>query len=251
MGRFDRAAGLARSLAIYHAIPLRQRRLRELYRQFVKPDDLVFDIGAHAGNHVRAFAALRCRVIAVEPQQDFASLLRLMFARRQNVVIIQAAVAESAGHTRLSVSERTPTVTTAADAWRAARAGEPDFAGVRWDAPVEVETTTLDLLIDRFGVPTFIKIDVEGSEPAALAGLTQAVRALSFEYLPRALDQVRTCVDRLMALGDYRFNRSSGESYELAEETWLTGQELLQRMDASERLRGSGDIYARLEGRRV
>jgi hypothetical protein len=72
MSRFDRGVGLARSLVIYHAIPLRQRRLRRLYGHFVGAGDLVFDIGAHAGNRVRAFVALGCRVVALEPQPDFA-----------------------------------------------------------------------------------------------------------------------------------------------------------------------------------
>ena len=75
MSPINRAAGLLRSLVIYHAIPLRQRRLRTLYQQFVRPGDLVFDIGAHAGNHVRAFSALGCRVVALEPQPDFAQSL--------------------------------------------------------------------------------------------------------------------------------------------------------------------------------
>ena len=251
MSRFDRAAGLARSLAIYHGIPLRQRRLRRLYRHFVERGDLAFDIGAHAGNRVRALAALGCRVIAVEPQPDFAKLLRVLFARRASVVVVQAAVGESAGRTPLSISERTPTVTTATDAWRAARADEPDFAGVRWNGTIEVEMTTLDLLIARFGVPAFIKIDVEGSEPAVLSGLTHAIAGLSFEYLPRALDQVRTCVDRLATLGDYRFNRSSGESYELAEENWMTGRELVEAFGSPGQLHGSGDIYAQLKERRI
>ena len=35
MSRADRIIGLLRSLAIYHAIPLRQRRLRRLYAQLV------------------------------------------------------------------------------------------------------------------------------------------------------------------------------------------------------------------------
>jgi hypothetical protein len=51
----NRIIGLARSLAIYHAIPLRQRRMRHLYAQFVSHGDLVFDLGAHAGNRTRAF----------------------------------------------------------------------------------------------------------------------------------------------------------------------------------------------------
>src|SRR5262252_7791343 len=78
---FDRAVGLARSIAIYHAIPFRQRRLRHLYRSLLQRGDLVFDIGAHAGNHVRALHAIGCRVIAIEPQPDFARVLRLLFGR--------------------------------------------------------------------------------------------------------------------------------------------------------------------------
>ena len=48
MSRFDRALGLARSLATYHLIPRRQGTLRALYGRFVAPGDLVFDIGAQA-----------------------------------------------------------------------------------------------------------------------------------------------------------------------------------------------------------
>src|SRR5215470_767902 len=90
MSRIDRAVGLLRSLAIYHAVPLRQRRLRALYREFVRAGDLVFDIGAHAGNHVRALSALGCRVVALEPQPDFARLLRLLFSHRSNVRVVEA-----------------------------------------------------------------------------------------------------------------------------------------------------------------
>src|SRR5215475_12666578 len=79
----DRAFGLVRSIAIYHAIPFRQRRLRRLYRSFVHRGDLVFDIGAHAGNHVRALHAIGCRVIAMEPQPDFARILRLLLVDRR------------------------------------------------------------------------------------------------------------------------------------------------------------------------
>src|SRR5439155_24728461 len=66
MSHLDRALGLARSLAIYHAIPRRQRRMRHLYADFVTRDDLVFDVGAHVGNRTRAFRALGCRVVAIE-----------------------------------------------------------------------------------------------------------------------------------------------------------------------------------------
>jgi FkbM family methyltransferase len=250
MSRIDRLVGLVRSLAIYHAIPLRQRRLRRLYMQFVEPGDLVFDIGAHAGNRTRAFASLGCRVVALEPQPDFARLLRMLFASSPAIEIVEAAAGDAAGSTSLSISERTPTVTTLASAWREARAGDPDFAGVRWNRRIEVETTTLDLLIARFGVPSFIKIDVEGGEPTVLAGLAQAVPALSFEYLPRAIDQVQACLARLSRLGPYRFNWSPGESYRLATSSWLNERELLASLGTPGAPRRAGDVYARLAGPR-
>jgi FkbM family methyltransferase len=246
MSRIDRLVGLVRSLAIYHAIPLRQRRLRRLYAQFVEPGDLVFDIGAHAGNRTRAFASLGCRVVALEPQPDFARLLRMLFASRTAIEIVEAAAGDAAGSTSLSISERTPTVTTLAAAWREARAGDPDFVGVRWNRRIEVEMTTLDLLIARFGVPSFIKIDVEGGEPAVLAGLAQAVPALSFEYLPRAIDHVQQCCARLASLGPYRFNWSPAESYRLAASTWLNERELVGSLATASTARRAGDVYARL-----
>ena len=247
MSRTGRLIGLVRSLAVYHTIPLRQRRLCRFYRQFVSPGDLVFDLGAHAGNRTRAFAALGCRVVALEPQPDFARLLRALFGRSPAVEVIEAAVADAAGRASLSVSDRTPTMTTLATEWRDARARDPLFARVRWNRPIEVETTTVDALIEQFGAPAFVKIDVEGAEPLVLAGLSKPLRALSFEYLPRTLEYTRACVDRLGALGTYRFNWSPGESYRLAAERWMTGAELPTALEATAAQRRSGDVYARLE----
>jgi len=66
-------------------------------------------------------------------------------------------VADVPGRKSLAVSERTPTVTTLTTEWRDARAKDPDFVGVRWNQRVEVETVTLDQLIERYGVPAFIR----------------------------------------------------------------------------------------------
>jgi FkbM family methyltransferase len=236
-------------LAIYHAIPLRQRRFRRLYSSFVGAGDLVFDIGAHVGNRARGFASLGCRVVAVEPQPDFARVLRALFGRSPQVVVVEAAVVDDPGRRILSLSERTPTVTTLAGAWRDARAKDPDFARVRWNREIEIETTTLDHLIERFGTPAFVKIDVEGSEPAVLAGLGLALPALSFEYLPRALAEVQVCLRRLAALAPYQFNWAIGESGELASGEWLDAQELLDTLRTPAAQRRPGDVYARLSQR--
>lgn len=245
MGSIDRALGLARSLAIYRAIPFRARRLRRLYAPFVQAGDLVFDIGGHVGNRADAFVSLGCRVIIVEPQPEFARLLRRRFARQASVHVIEAAVSDAPGRAELAISDRTPTVSTLVSSWRDARAGDAGFSRVRWNRRVDVETTTVDRLIERYGVPSFMKIDVEGAEPHVLAGLTRPLAALSFEYLPGDLDRARTCVDRLLELGLYRFNWSAGESGWLSSEVWLDREGLLSTLAAPHAQRHSGDVYAR------
>jgi len=248
MGGFDRAIGIGRSLVIYHAIPLRQRKLRRLYRSFLKPGDLVFDIGAHAGNRARALLSLGCRVIAVEPQPAFARVLHALFKRSPRVTIVEAAVAAHPGRQTLWMSERNPTLATTTESWREARSHEAGFAGVQWDSQIDVEATTVDTLIERFGLPAFVKIDVEGSEPAVLAGLSQAVAVISFEYLPGAIEEVAASVDRLRSIGPYEFNWSPGESFRLGNENWGTGAELMNALRGPEASRTSGDVYARLRG---
>jgi FkbM family methyltransferase len=188
-------------------------------------------------------------VIALEPQPDFARMLRLLFGRNARIEVVEAAVTGADGDAVMSVSERTPTVSTTAGAWQEARAREPGFGGVEWNRRVRVRTVTADALIAQYGRPAFIKIDVEGGEPAVLAGLTIPVPSLSFEYLPGAIDEVRACVDRLSALAGndrYQFNWSVGESYELASPAWLDADALLAALASLGPTARSGDVYARL-----
>ena len=248
MSALDRALGIARSLIVYHGIPGRQRRMRNLYAHFVKRGDLAFDVGAHAGNRTRALASLGCRVVAVEPQPDFARLLRTLFASTPAVTVVEAAAGRAAGRGILAISDRTPTVTTLSSRWRDDRRGDADFAGVDWNRSVEIPMTTLDALIAQHGTPAFVKIDVEGSEFEVLAGLSQPVRVVSFEYLTRALDLVDACATRAAELGDYRFTWSPGESFRLATEPQLTAAELIPALRTGSARQQFGDVYAVLTG---
>ena len=122
----------------------------------------------------------------------------------------------------------------------------PGFAGVRWDAEESVEVTTLDALIAAYGLPRFIKIDVEGFEAEVLAGLARPVPWVAFEYLPAAPEATAACIARLSALGPYEFNLVPGEARSFALETWRDAAAIAPALAEAARGGRSGDLYARL-----
>lgn len=237
--------GLARSLAIYWR-PGRQPGLRRLYGPFIRPGDLVFDVGAHVGDRTLAFAALGARVVAVEPQPLPLAWLRRLTRNRQAIQLEAVALDARPGSARLAISRLHPTVSTLAEEWRQALPERhPGFRRVRWEEGVTVPVTTLDALIARHGVPAFCKIDVEGHEARVLAGLSQPLPALSVEFIQGALAQTGECIDRLETLARYEYNVVAGEQRRFLWPQWRPATTLHHWLDAGAAGIASGDLYAR------
>jgi FkbM family methyltransferase len=240
-----RSLGLLRSILMYYGIPFRNRALAHFYTQFVRPGDLCFDIGAHVGNRLWAFSKLGARVVALEPQPDCMRLLRRWYGHHANVELIEQAVSSAPGTRTLFLSKRTPTVSTISSDWIANVKATPGFAGVSWDHTIPVRVTTLDELIAHYGVPVFCKIDVEGAELGVLRGLSCSLAALSFEYVPAAIDLAVACIDRLEELGLYEYNWSPSELPLLRSSVWLGPAQMADLLRTMPTRGWPGDVYAR------
>lgn len=239
-----RTYGVARSLAMYYGPVWRRRRMVAFYRQFVGPGQLAFDVGAHVGNRVRALRALGARVVAFEPQPDFVRVLGLLYGRDRGVALEPVGLGAAAGPATLHISQRAPTLSTLASDWRDEVRADRRFEPIRWDRRRTVLVTTLDAMIARHGEPAFVKIDVEGGELDVLRGLSRPLAALSFEYLPVARRRAIACVERLTALGGYRFRTSRVETMRWHEPTWLGPDAVIAYLAGLPIAERSGDVYA-------
>ena len=242
--RWRTARGVARSLRIYYGNRERRDGMERLYRRFVKPGDIVFDVGAHVGDRVAAFRRLGARVVAVEPQPALRTTLKLLRGWDGAVAIEPVALGRAEGKVELKLNLDNPTVSTASRDFIRAAAGAPGWKGQEWTRTAVVPMTTLDALIARHGAPAFIKIDVEGFEADVLAGLSRPVAALSFEFTTIQRNVAAAAIDRCVALGYASFNAALGESQTLAHETWLTAPQIAQWLAGLPDAANSGDVYA-------
>ncbi|MEM8848766.1 MAG: FkbM family methyltransferase [Pseudomonadota bacterium] len=239
------AVALRRSIQIYYRDAARTARMDRLNGTFAAPGALVFDIGAHIGDRTGSFLRLGASVVAVEPQPRLFRALRLIYGRCPRATLRPLAVGAVSGEIDLHLNSRNPTVATAAEDFIAAAADAPGWRDQVWDGRVTVPATTLDRLIAEHGLPDFVKIDVEGHEPAILRGLGQALPALSFEFTTIQREAAHRCLARLGALGAYEYNLSLGEDHALHHRTWLSPEALAAELEALPHAANSGDVYAR------
>jgi FkbM family methyltransferase len=242
------AAGVARSVWIYRVRdPERRRRMTALYSRFVRPGDLVFDVGSHVGDRVDAFLQLGCRVVAIEPQPAVLALLRTLYRPRRDVAIEPIALGDAQGELELHLNLPNPTVATGSPAFIASAEGAPGWAGQRWSARTRVPLTTLDALVARHGRPAFVKIDVEGLEDRVLTGLTAPVPALSFEFTTIQREVALAGLRRCAALGAYRFDATLGEGHALVHGRWLEADAIADWLGSLPAEANSGDVHAVLD----
>jgi FkbM family methyltransferase len=238
------ARGIVRSLRIYYFGRHDRSAMDRLYGRFVKPGDLVFDVGSHVGDRIGAFRRLGARVVACEPNPPLVKTLRLIYGRDAQVTIEPVAVGAAAGTIEMKINVDNPTVSTASKDFLKASEGAPGWEGQTWDRSITVDVTTLDALIAKYGTPAFMKIDVEGFEAEALGGLSRPVPALSFEFTTIQRDVAQACIARCVALGYTRYNAALGESQQMAHDGWQSADAIGAWLSGLPMEANSGDIYA-------
>ena len=220
----------------------------DFYSQFIKEGDITFDVGANHGNRTEVFLSLGAKVVAFEPQPLCAEDLARRFSKNRNFALVQKALGATVGKGTISQC-KADTISSMSKEWVESVKNSGRFSEYEWSSSLDIEVSTLDAEIGRFGRPSFLKIDVEGYESEVLSGLSMAIDAISFEFVPEVQANTIKCIELLNRLGDYTFNYSLGESMRLEMPSSVTKDQILEIVRGFSE-RGSkefGDIYAFLK----
>lgn len=222
---------------------------RTLFEDLLRPDDLVFDVGAHAGVRTAQFLACGARVVAVDPLPGAADWLRRVYGDHPRVEVVEAAVGPAPGAATLRIGGGDTTVSTCEPEFIAATSRSGRFGeAMDWPDEAKVRMTTLGELAKDRGKPWFVKLDIEGFEPQALAGCPFAPPLVSFEFTPEMDGHALKCVRRLLGLDPgYTFSWSYGESLTLSVDLgWVGEAQILELLGKLGGPPTFGDVYAAL-----
>ena len=217
-----------------------ERKETEFYQKIIKKDDIVFDVGAHLGDKTNAFLNCGAVVVAVEPQKKYLQHIKHRFKNQSSHIHLLQKGLSAQPEKRLFYARRNGATSGFVKDWLK----EKSWASV--DQVMELETTTLDLLIKEYGVPKYIKIDVETFEIEVLRGLSQPVPLVSFEFFPHYLERGLECINRLCEISEGLFNLTPMDESRFLFDQWQPREEfekfLKENWDRS-KLGYRGDIY--------
>ncbi len=218
----------------------RHRADIDTYLKWIPVGSLCFDVGANKGEKSKALLAAGMRVLAFEPQPDCVEFLtRHCEGFSQKLTVRQTAMGDECGSITLYQTE----VPGHASVYQ-------EWSDSDQKKEIEVPLSTLDDEIREWGLPYYIKIDVEGHEYHVLKGLSRLVPLISFEYHmnPQGLQKTQDCINRLSELGAVELNLVSAASNEFYLGEWLAPDAFFQLFP--EQFKGNrdfryGDIFVR------
>lgn len=203
---------------------------------------LVFDIGGNIGKSSDYFKNISEKVICFEPNEAMITRLTGKF-RNSNVIVDGRGVSNVNGKQTFHISPVSALSTFSQEWITASRFSN----GFEWRNAVEVETVKLDDLIDQYGIPDYVKIDVEGHEYEVLTSFTKLLSKtlFAFEWVEEQKQKMKKILQHVHQLGYNRIGFTDGDEILLDESIkWKSFEDftLMDELDETRKTRW-GMIY--------
>lgn len=140
---------------------------------------LLFDIGANRGDATVAGLNKGYKVIALEPAPRIFKQLASAFIYNPNVIPLKVAVSDADNQRVTFYEAEEDGLSTLNKDWLTGETMPYAGKGFR---TISANTITVDTLVNLYGKPDLMKIDVEGAEWSVFKGMTQNYGKLAFEW---------------------------------------------------------------------
>jgi FkbM family methyltransferase len=170
---------------------------------------MYLDIGANIGKWSMANSDTTDRIIAVEASPNIYSDLKKN-TKNKNIECLNYAVCDNDEKDITFYESIVGVLSTINKDWLVSGTSRFCDTGYR---EITCKTTTLDKLIELYGLPELIKIDVEGGEYSCIKTLSQKVDNLCFEWASEVNDITFQCLDHLCDIGFTGFHIQHEDEY--------------------------------------
>lgn len=203
------------------------------YKSFIDiQGKIVFDVGANIGLRTSIFKELGALVLSIDANSEMCKELKNRFG--DSILIENVGVAKQPGILKLTKASSSTISTFKKEFLENVRSGI--FKEYSFEKFQLSRVTSLDKLMDLYGMPQLIKIDVEGFEVEVLQGLSTPIKCIQFEYMfnyDLGWDYFYECIHELKRLSPkYKFNFTRAESYTFVNNRFYNLDEFLNQMNA-------------------
>jgi FkbM family methyltransferase len=172
---------------------------------------MFFDIGANIGNWSLSNVNNDKKIIAVEAIPETYNTLVNNTCNHKNIIPLNYAVCNTDEEFIQFYKCSADTLSTINRDWLSSEKSR--FYNQYTYNTIYCKTIKIDKLIQDYGVPELIKIDVEGGEFECLTSLTQKVQNICFEWASETNDITFKCINYLESLGYTEFTVQLMDDY--------------------------------------
>jgi len=184
----------------YTDVIIQLTQIINFYKNNILSEKICFDIGANIGNWSLQNVNKYDKIIAVEASENTFNTLVNNVEKNQKIVPINYAVCDLMEEYIKFYNCDSHVLSTTNEKWL--QGGVSRF-NVNYKETL-CKTISIDKLIEIYGIPDLIKIDVECAEYECIKSMTKKCNNLCFEWASEFLDNILNSLNYLYKLG-YRF----------------------------------------------
>jgi hypothetical protein len=170
---------------------------------------MYFDIGSNVGNWSLSNINLCDKIISIEASPITFNRL-VDNCKNDRIILLNYAVCNNNGNDITFYQADCDVYSTINKDWLTSETSR--FYNQPY-TEITCKTISIDKLIEQYGLPDLIKIDVEGGEYECIISLTQKVKLLCFEWASETNDITFKCIDYLYNLGYTQYCIQAQDNY--------------------------------------